>query len=200
VAACTVLLSSIRKCSRLSGYGAAGGSFHKRAYPLEQMIMEHRETRTLWQQATGAAIFGPLSGHTLEMLPAQQRRWGAVRNRRGLTLAAEPESAAAAPFAAELGFRLLKSATDRITTPWRTRLSKRLPLRETVFGIRIGNASRAYPLSEISDGDGFEDEVAGVRLALNYDPATGLLAASGSPFSLSLPEPDALFLDLNATT
>jgi hypothetical protein len=141
------------------------------------MIMEHRETRTLWQQATGAAIFGPLSGHTLEMLPAQQRRWGAVRNRRGLTLAAEPESAAAAPFAAELGFRLLKSATDRITTPWRTRLSKRLPLRETVFGIRIGNASRAYPLSEISDGDGFEDEVAGVRLALNYDPATGLLTA-----------------------
>ena len=141
------------------------------------LIMEDLQTRTLWQQATGRAIYGPLAGATLEMLSSEQTAWAAVRDKPGATLAVEPESAEHAPFAGERGFGLLKAATDRIITPGKTRLSRRLPPRETVFGIRIGSAARAYPLSEVESGGTFLDEVGGVTLEMRYIRETSSLTA-----------------------
>jgi hypothetical protein len=140
------------------------------------LIMEDVQTRTLWQQATGVAIHGPLAGHTLEMLPSEQTLWGKVRNRPGMTLGVAPGSADHAPFATTVGLRLLKTATDRIITPGRRRLSNELPPRETVFGIRIDGAARAYPRSDIESAGTFEDHLNGVPLQLEYNPDTDNLS------------------------
>jgi len=47
------------------------------------LLMEDHRTNTLWQQATGEAIFGPLAGKTLEMLPSLQMPWQQARQQSG---------------------------------------------------------------------------------------------------------------------
>lgn len=140
------------------------------------LIMEDDQTHTLWQQATGEAIYGPHNGRNLEMLPAWQLPWGQARQEAGLTVAAEPPGVRRPVFASARGFALLKKATERVMTPGRTRLSGTLPPRETVFGVHVNGAAKAYPLSRLQAGS-FTDQVGGVPLTFTFDPVAGTLTA-----------------------
>jgi len=53
------------------------------------MVMYDRETQSWWQQATGEAIVGRMTGHTLRALPAWMESWAEfrVRNPGGLVMA-----------------------------------------------------------------------------------------------------------------
>ncbi len=44
------------------------------------MIMRDRETGSLWQQATGEAVFGPLAGRQLQLLGGEQTAWAGWRD------------------------------------------------------------------------------------------------------------------------
>ncbi len=52
------------------------------------MVMYDRETETWWQQATGEAIVGELTGHRLTLLPAWMESWAefTARNPGGLVM------------------------------------------------------------------------------------------------------------------
>ncbi len=135
------------------------------------LIMEDDVSFTLWQQATGHAVFGPYAGTTLELLPSVQLPWGAAKRDSGssLTLAMEPPDTRPAPFASNRGFRLLKLATDHVTVPGYTKLSDRLPRRETVFGVVVNGSARAYPEKRCREAGRFTDTLGGVRLDFVYD-------------------------------
>lgn len=139
------------------------------------LLMEDHRTNTLWQQATGEAVYGPLVGKTLEMVPSVQMPWQQARLESGMTLATEPEDAPSAALATRTGFRLLERATERVTAPGHTRLSDALPQRETVFGVRINGEAKAYPLSEVRASVPFTDMVGGVELDVELDEPTGVL-------------------------
>jgi hypothetical protein len=143
------------------------------------LIMEDDQTHTLWQQATGTAIYGPHAGRSLEILPAWQLPWNQARQETGLTLATDPPGIRRPIFASARGFALLKKATERVMTPGRTRLSGILPPRETVFGVHVNGAAKAYPLSRLQAGS-FTDQVGGVPLTFTFDPVAGTLTARRS--------------------
>ena len=44
------------------------------------MIFRDRETGTLWQQATGEAVAGPLKGATLQLLSGEILTWAGWEN------------------------------------------------------------------------------------------------------------------------
>ena len=150
------------------------------------LIMEDDVSGTLWQQATGRAIYGPHAGDSLELLPAVQLPWSEAQRERGpsLTVASEPPDARRAPFASQRGFALLQRATDRVTVPGHTRLSKALPQRETVFGLVINGEARAYPRERCRATGRFTDTLGGVELGFVYDEERGSLRvtrADGQP-------------------
>ncbi len=135
------------------------------------LLMEDDVSGTLWQQATGRAIYGPHAGTSLELLPAVQLPWGEAQRERGrsLTVAAEPPDASRAPFASERGFAFLQRATNRVTAPGHTRLSNALPRRETVFGLVVNGEARAYPRERCRAAGRFADTLGGVELSFVYD-------------------------------
>ncbi|MBE7384631.1 MAG: DUF3179 domain-containing protein [Leptolyngbya sp. SIO1E4] len=139
------------------------------------LIMEDHSTHTIWQQATGEAIHGPLSGRVLEMLPAVQIPWEQAKQQDGMTLATEPDNARFAIFATHKGFSLLKKATEMIMTPGRTHLSKTISRHETVFGIQLNGEAKAYPLSSVRSLGTFFDTVGGIELELEFNEATEVL-------------------------
>lgn len=139
------------------------------------LLIEDHRTNTLWQQATGEAIFGPLAGKTLEMLPSVQMPWQQARQQNNITLAVEPEGAPFAVLSTCMGFSLLERATQHVMTPGHTRLSNALPRRETVFGVRVNGKAKAYPLSEVRSTGPFSDTVGGVELEIEFEERTGVL-------------------------
>ncbi|MFW5729717.1 MAG: DUF3179 domain-containing (seleno)protein, partial [Spirochaetota bacterium] len=126
---------------------------------------------TLWQQATGTAIHGPHAGTTLELLPAIQLPWSEAKRDSGpsLTIATEPPDASRAPFASRRGFALLERVTDRVTVTGHTKLSDKLPRRETVFGLVVNGEARAYSRERCRDAGSFTDTLGGVELHFDYD-------------------------------
>jgi hypothetical protein len=92
-----------------------------------------------------------------------------------MTLAVEPESSPFAVLATRTGFKLLERATQHVTTAGHTRLSKALPRRETVFGVRVNGKAKAYPLSEMRLSGPFTDTLGGVEFEIEFDEPTGVL-------------------------
>lgn len=135
------------------------------------MILRDRETGTIWQQGTGEAVYGALRGRQLEMLPAQQMSqddW----------LSCHPDSliAAEAP-GAPRGLipkdRLLKmlEVTKTLMVPGYTGLDG-LGLRETVWGVTVGDRSKAYPVSQLRRVSSFGDRVGSTDIEIRYNLAT----------------------------
>lgn len=150
------------------------------------LIMEDNVSHTLWQQATGRALFGPHEGRTLELLPSQQLPFHAARSVCGatLTVATEPQHVRKAPFASDRGYRLLEFATNRVTVRGHTTLSPVLPKRETVFGLVLNGEAKAYPVSRCRFAGMFFDTVGGAELIFTYDdrsPSLNVQRRDGRP-------------------
>lgn len=139
------------------------------------LIMEDEATGTLWQQATGDAILGPLGGHHLELMTAWQMPWREARELPGITLAEEPEDAGHSPFASQRGMAMLMWATEHVMTPGYTRLSSELAARETVFGVVVDGAARAYPLARLGSTSTFTDQIGEVDVEVSWNESTGTL-------------------------
>ena len=111
------------------------------------MIIRDRETGTLWQQATGEALIGPLQGEHLEMLGGERTIWGSWRKEEpGSQVAEGPEKW---PGLLPLPFTesVLQRATRSGKVPGLTKTDHRLPQNEEIIGIVIAGDARAYPLS-----------------------------------------------------
>jgi len=139
------------------------------------LIMEDNLTRSLWQQATGECIYGPLKGVTLEMLFSYQIPWVEVLKISNLKIAFSPVKSKRPIFASRIGFRLLESATNHVMTPGYTKLSKQLIYREVVFGIKIEGTSKAYPLKVVKKIKNFKDKINDKELIFQYDEVKNIL-------------------------
>jgi hypothetical protein len=100
------------------------------------------ETGSVWSQPIGEAIAGPLAGTTLELLPSNLTEWGAWREAHPDTL-----------------------ALDAPGEP------SRFSLDRTVLVVDFGSETVAYPVPDLRRHGVVNDVVAGVEVAVLFDPA-----------------------------
>jgi hypothetical protein len=134
------------------------------------LIMEDNMTNSLWQQATGECINGPLKGKNLELLPSFQIPWSEAKKIENLKLAFAPNQSKKAILATKIGFKLLKLATNYMMAPGYTKLSKQISPREVVFGININGKAKAYPLSVVKNSGKLHDSLNGIDLDIEFNP------------------------------
>ena len=151
------------------------------------MILRDRETGSIWQQATGEAVYGALRGRQLAMLPAQQMSqedW--LSCHPDSLIADEAPTAPGGLFPKTRLMRMLE-VTKTLTAPGLTRLDGLAP-RETVWGVTMGDASKAYPVSELRLLPHFRDCIGTSEVEIRYDPDTnrieGWLLPSRTPIVL----------------
>lgn len=135
----------------------------------KNMVMNDRETGTIWQHASGEALDGALKSRRLEMLPGWETTWGELR-------ATYPKATYAADNGKYKGL-LPKAALQRVLRITHvTRLDgltprdQRLEAHEMVIGVVVNGEAKAYPLSILRSISTLSDVVNGVRLDIRYIP------------------------------
>ncbi len=133
------------------------------------LLMQDRETGTIWQHATGEALAGPLHGSRLEVLPAWETTWGELRALYpGARFACEPQK-----FTGVLPKRLLLHALQITHSASLNGLSvsdSRLDPHEIVLGVVVNGEARAYVLTDLRARGEIRDSVGGEQIHINYHP------------------------------
>ena len=148
--------------------------------------MYDRETKSIWLQAEGRAVRGPLSGTHLKMAPMLDTTWANWRRLHPRTMVMSPDN----PFRAnyepngtvvERGFQFFPSKYFNRTL---TRIDTRLPTFQMVLGVKLhccqpANGAvksadsaiyRAYPISELRKTRGVvNDNLASGSIAIFFD-------------------------------
>ncbi len=124
----------------------------------QNFLMRDKETGTWWQQITGKAIFGPLRGASLELVPADELTFGEWKSEvsGGRVLAEVPKyrkeyDSNWEPEVAKLPVVISFPGTE-------------LKSRDVVVGLEIDGASRAYPWETLLKQSPVMDRVHGMPL------------------------------------
>ncbi len=126
--------------------------------------MRDEETGSWWQQVTGEAIFGPLKGRQLRAVIHDELTFGLWRREKpdGRVLQPDPSVAQAGNYApANWEERMAKVP---VTTS--TKFDKALEPRALVIGVKIDDASRAYPFDALLKQSPIVDEVGRVPILI----------------------------------
>lgn len=124
------------------------------------LVMYDRQTDTLWTQVDGRAVRGPLSGRQLEIVPAVHATW-----REWLALYPRSEVLRKrGEF--QSSYEDYNRNPGRLGIMGRRNADARLPGKERVLGIRVGNAAMAFPLKSVRDARLAEAEVGGLPVLL----------------------------------
>lgn len=149
------------------------------------MVPYDHQTESFWNPVDGTAALGPLKGRKLERIPLVLCTWKVWKQRYpdALALAAESyrDGLMSDGYLMPLYPGYLQS--DRLLAPLgRPESSDGVPLKERVVGIHLGQACRAYPVSELEKAGGLiEDKLSGCTLRLQWNREQKLMIArSGS--------------------
>jgi len=135
------------------------------------VVLYDRQTQSLWSQVTKQAIAGPSTGMKLQMIPSLTTTW-----RRWKTLHSETRV-----LSPDTGFRrdynqnpyAAYYASDELMFPVPRNVKSKLRNKERVIGLEMNGASKAYPFSRLKKRPtAFEDEIAGERVQVHFDPKT----------------------------
>ncbi len=130
----------------------------------QNFLMRDKETGTWWQQITGKAIYGPLKGSSLELVPCDELTFGEWRSEvsNGKVLAEVPKykkeyDSNWEPEVAKLPVVISFPGTE-------------LKSRDIVVGLAIAGASRAYPWEKLVKASPVMDRVDGKPLLIAVGP------------------------------
>ena len=130
----------------------------------QNFVMQDEETGSWWQQVTGEAIFGPLRGARLELLPHDQVAFAIWKgdHPRGRVLRPDAEIERRAEYAP------IDWEEAMVSTPTVTTLPADSPLeaRTLVVGVEAGGASKAYPLERVREARALVDTVGRVPIVV----------------------------------
>jgi hypothetical protein len=128
----------------------------------DSFLFYDRKTDSLWVQATGQAVHGPLKGRVLDRLPATQTTWTAWRQQHPDTLVL------GRPFQ-----RTDKYWHDAYRANYETGKGIAYDRHKPVsFGLAVvlPGAQKLYPFPELAQGPVVLDEVGGVPIVVVYLP------------------------------
>jgi Protein of unknown function (DUF3179) len=119
--------------------------FHLAGINNQNFLMRDQETGSFWQQITGTAIAGPLKGAKLSLVPQDELTFGLWKKE-------QPNGTVLAP--------LPRYASHYEKATWESEIAKlptvihstkgTLPDRETILGVSINGAARAFPVSKLT--------------------------------------------------
>jgi hypothetical protein len=130
----------------------------------QNFLMRDKETGTWWQQITGKAIYGPMKGAALELIPSDELTFGEWKSEisDGQVLAA------------------VKKDVKEYDSNWEPEVAKlpvvisfpgtELKSRDVVVGLEIGGSARAYPWATLLKQSPIVDRVQGTPLLLAVGP------------------------------
>ena len=138
------------------------------------VLMYDHQTESLWSQVKRSAVAGPLTGTKLKVLPSTLTTWAKWRKRHPDTLVLSFDTGYARnydsdPYASYRGSR----------TGWKGFLSSFIGRRlsdeevDLVVGVELNGSNRAYRLKDLRRKGSITDNLAGTKLKLVHDTATG---------------------------
>lgn len=125
--------------------------------------MRDRETGSWWQQITGKAVYGPLQGAALDLVPSDEITFGEWRSE-------SPSGTVLAPVA---------KYTKEYDSDWEPKVAKlpvvisfpgELKSRDVVIGLTVAGSARAYPWETFAKQSPILDRVNGTPLLLVLGP------------------------------
>lgn len=150
-------------------------------------FMSDNQTHSMWQQATGVAFDGPMKGKRLAMVNFLLTTWGEWRKLHSDALALTPDPVflekGRAFFALNRGERSSPDARGggRGNPPMNLgrplRSDSRLPEREQVVGLEIGDAHKAYPIALLRQQSVVNDQVGAMPVLLAHSSANNTTTA-----------------------
>ncbi|MGQ0670011.1 MAG: DUF3179 domain-containing protein [Actinomycetota bacterium] len=113
------------------------------------LVMYDRQTNSLWPQALGRAVQGPLLGMELEWVPVQLVSWGDWRAAHPDGKVLSTETGSQRPY----GTNPYENYDDPDSFPFAFDgdLDPRLPPKARVVGVQIGDDVVAFPYAELRD-------------------------------------------------
>jgi hypothetical protein len=130
----------------------------------QNFLMRDKETGTWWQQITGKAVYGPLKGAALDLVPYDELTFGEWKSEvsDGTVLAPVPKYVKEydsnwEPEVAKLPVVISFPGTE-------------LKSRDVVVGLELGGASRAYPWESLVKQSPVIDHVNGRPLLIAVGP------------------------------
>jgi hypothetical protein len=119
--------------------------FHLAGINNQNFLMRDQETGSFWQQITGTAIAGPLKGAKLSLVPQDELTFGLWKKEQpnGTVLAPLPR------YAAHYEKATWESEIAELPTVIHGTKGT-LPDRETILGVSMNGAARAFPVSKLT--------------------------------------------------
>lgn len=145
---------------------------------LSDLVMWDRQTESWWQQATGEAVVGELTGKRLAMLPASTVSWAEFREQRpqGLVLSRDTGHRR------DYGRNPYVGYDDINQSPFLldSRPDSRLRPMERVVAVSVGGENVAYPFSSLRNRGVVADQVGGLSIVVLFEPGTASIFGAGS--------------------
>jgi hypothetical protein len=132
-------------------------------------LMRDEETSSIWQQSTGEAIFGPLKGRQLEMVPSDELTFALWRREQPEGQVLKPD----APYVAEYDPKDWERHVAATRTVVDTSKSGIGP-HQLMIGVTVAGQSKAYPIESILGAKLIQDRVEGfpVLVVVGQDGAS----------------------------
>jgi hypothetical protein len=128
-------------------------------------LLRDEETSSIWQQSTGEAIFGPLKGRQLALLPSDELTFGLWRREQPHGQVLKPD----APYQAEYDPK-----------DWETRVAKTRTVVDTtksgigphqlMIGVTVDGRSKAYPIEAILAAKLIQDRIESAPVVIVVGP------------------------------
>jgi hypothetical protein len=130
----------------------------------QNFLMRDRETGSWWQQITGKAIYGPLQGAALELVPNDELTFGQWKQESSGGQVLAPVARDAKEYDSKWEPKVAKLPVV-ISFP-----GTALKSRDVVVGLEIGGAARAYPWETMVKQSPIIDHVQGTPVLLVVGP------------------------------
>lgn len=128
----------------------------------QNFLMTDEQTGSWWQQVTGEAVFGPLKGKRLELVFHDELSFALWKREHPDGQVLRPDDSA--PWKRFSENWEENTAKAPVVTP--VKADDPFPPRELVVGLRVGEATRAYPMTELRKQSPVLDSLGGAPLIL----------------------------------
>ena len=124
-------------------------------------LLRDEETQSIWQQSTGEAIFGPLKGQRLELIPSDELTFALWRREEPDGMILRPDERRSS----EYDPKDWESHVEQTRVVVDTAKSG-IPPHRLMLGISLGGVNKAYPVETILASGLIEDTVGRDRVLL----------------------------------
>jgi hypothetical protein len=143
------------------------------------LVMVDRQTGSWWQQLTGKAIQGKLSGTALKLIPVDLMTWGAWKELYPDTRVLSEDTGF------DHDYDFLPSGNSYTDSQKSDRGSHGMPkitdtrfrARETVLAVQVGDVFKAYPFSNLGELAVINDEINGEPVLILFDSKSKIASA-----------------------